>query len=60
MAKETQHKMPCSVKLWPHQLLEIDNACACLGVSRSRLFRDGALAVARELAAANGVPPVAL
>ncbi len=46
---EMQNPRPCSVKLWPEQLRELDFACKALGISRSRLLRHGALTVAREL-----------
>jgi hypothetical protein len=46
---EMQNPRPCSVKLWPEQLRELDFACKALGISRSRLLRHGALCVAREL-----------
>jgi hypothetical protein len=49
--KNMQSKKPCSVKLWPEQLRELDAACRALGVTRSRLLRHGALTVARELQA---------
>ena len=48
---EMQDKKPCSVRLWPEQLAELDRACSALGVSRSRLLRHGALVAAAEVLA---------
>ena len=46
---EMQDKKPCSVRLWPDQLAQLDRACSALGVSRSRLLRHGALMAAAEV-----------
>jgi NAD(P)H-hydrate repair Nnr-like enzyme with NAD(P)H-hydrate epimerase domain len=43
-----QSRTPVSIRLQPKQQREVD-AAAALGVSRSRLMRSAALAVAREL-----------
>lgn len=47
---------PTSVRLWPDQEKELAFACRVLGVSRSRLMRSAALAVAAELRAGAEQP----